>query len=384
MDNWQILDLTSDPIPGSPDQIRAVAAQLRRRAASADRYANRLRVISSNSGLLKLQGNFAAIYRDSLASLPAEASKISPAYSACADILSAFANLMDQAKASARTALSQGMQADAQYRSLLAQFYALTSGVSSAGGIWRGLNESSALALTAGRDVAVREFARRIGYNAGLCEQQRQNLRRFVLQLAHAHHQAGIRCAALIRAVAPAVRSLRKGPVTQGRGPKSTTVGSAPLVPMGLAGDVAGRRWWENPGTTLRGSGYFTPRTPGLVELINPGGGRMNCRACVVAVDATLSGAPTSAIPNIPAGPISVLEQHFGAKFRHVKLSGLVEEMTKAGHGARGIVYGYGGGPVGHVFNVMNDNGKIVFLDGQSGIVDHVARWRHHQLMRTN
>lgn len=145
-----------------------------------------------------------------------------------------------------------------------------------------------------------------------------------------------------------------------------------------------GRRWWGNLGTTVRGGNYHTPRTSGLHALINPQGGRMNCRACALAVDRTLAGSPTSAIGNIPAGPLNILEQQFGGKFKASTLSGVVEDMAKAGDGARGIVGVSGRGPVGHVFNVVNDNGKVVFLDGQTGVADHVARWRNYWLLRTN
>jgi len=151
------------------------------------------------------------------------------------------------------------------------------------------------------------------------------------------------------------------------------------------AGDsVAGRRWWGNLGTTARGGNFHTPRTPGLRDLINPGRGTNNCRATAQAVEHTLRGSPTSALPGIPAGPISSLEKQFGAKFNNTSLSGIVDDLTKAGDGARGIVYGGGRGPVGHVFNVVNDGGKVVFLDGQTGIADHVAKWRNYMLMRTN
>jgi papain fold toxin 1 (glutamine deamidase) of polymorphic toxin system len=150
------------------------------------------------------------------------------------------------------------------------------------------------------------------------------------------------------------------------------------------ADDVAGRRWWDDSATTLRGGDYYTPRTQGLQDLINPKGGQMNCRACVLAVDSTLGGAPGSALPRIGAGPIDVLEQHYGTSFRDTNLSGIVEDMTRAGDGARGIVCVSGRGPVGHVFNVINDGGKIVFLDGQTGTANHVAKWLNYKLLRTN
>lgn len=41
--------------------------------------------------------------------------------------------------------------------------------------------------------------------------------------------------------------------------------------------------------------------------------------------------------------------------------------MKAAGSGARGIVFGSRAGKPGHFFNVVNQNGTVRFLDGQSG-----------------
>src|SRR5262245_42543374 len=153
------------------------------------------------------------------------------------------------------------------------------------------------------------------------------------------------------------------------------------------AGDldqIGGRRWWENPGTTLRGGTYYTPRTSGLRDLVNPKGGQMNCRACAMAVDLTLGRSPASALPSIGVGSPTVLEDYFGGTFAPRTLSGIVDDMSQAGDGARGIILATGKGPVGHAFNVVNDGGKVVFLDGQTGIADHVGKWSNYWVMRTN
>lgn len=58
-----------------------------------------------------------------------------------------------------------------------------------------------------------------------------------------------------------------------------------------------------------------------------------------------------------------------GAKFKYVSSSdSIMQQMINAGSGSRGIVFGsYGPGQPGHVFNVVNQNGVIRFLDGQTG-----------------
>nr|WP_237028254.1 toxin glutamine deamidase domain-containing protein [Pectobacterium carotovorum] len=60
------------------------------------------------------------------------------------------------------------------------------------------------------------------------------------------------------------------------------------------------------------------------------------------------------------------MEKHYGTKFKYVSSTeNIIQQMTNAGSGSRGIVYGsYGIGQPGHVFNVVNQNGVVRFLDG--------------------
>jgi Papain fold toxin 1, glutamine deamidase len=64
-----------------------------------------------------------------------------------------------------------------------------------------------------------------------------------------------------------------------------------------------------------------------------------------------------------------VLETQFGGRFGAASTnSGIEQQMLKAGDGARGIVFGSRGPDEGgRVFNVVNQNGKVRFLDGQTG-----------------
>ncbi|WP_419998341.1 toxin glutamine deamidase domain-containing protein [Streptomyces boninensis] len=144
-------------------------------------------------------------------------------------------------------------------------------------------------------------------------------------------------------------------------------------------------RWGEGGGgTTLNGTPYKTPITNDLKKLVNPGGGQVNCRACVVSVDRTLAGTPASAMPHIPRGPLSKVEEYFpGRHFRKRSFSALTRDMEAAGDGARGIVYG-GDKHGGHVFNVINRDGDVIFLDGQNGHAAHAKNWKNYHFMRTN
>ncbi|MEE6264923.1 toxin glutamine deamidase domain-containing protein [Streptomyces diastatochromogenes] len=142
-------------------------------------------------------------------------------------------------------------------------------------------------------------------------------------------------------------------------------------------------RWGEGGGgKTVLGDSYKTPVTDDLRELVNPGGGKTNCRACVISVEKTLDGTPASALPKIEAGNLKAVEKYFpGKRFTDRSLSNIVKDIKGAGDGARGIVYG--DDPVmGHVFNVINRDGDVVFLDAQSG---HAAPtgYRSYKFMRT-
>jgi Papain fold toxin 1, glutamine deamidase len=106
----------------------------------------------------------------------------------------------------------------------------------------------------------------------------------------------------------------------------------------------------------------------GSIGNVNPTGGTMNCVNCAIASDATLAGNAASALPG-SATSISVLEDTFGGTFQPV--SGQMQIgsiLSQSGNGARGIVFGESAsGDVGHVFNVLNNNGTVQFLDGQIG-----------------
>ena len=130
--------------------------------------------------------------------------------------------------------------------------------------------------------------------------------------------------------------------------------------------------------------------TAGSIRNVNPGypqvGRTQNCVNCVIATNATLAGNPASALPS--AGPqlISVLEQQFGALFSKATTAANIEQQLLAsGSGAQGIVFGSRGpGETGHVFNVVNQNGTIRFLDGQTGTAANLTGYTNLYLLKTN
>ncbi|WP_332609744.1 toxin glutamine deamidase domain-containing protein [Achromobacter sp. ESBL13] len=132
--------------------------------------------------------------------------------------------------------------------------------------------------------------------------------------------------------------------------------------------------------------------TAGSIRNVNPGypdaGRTHNCVNCSIATDATLTGNPASALPinSTKRVPLTVLEKQYGAKFSGVSSpETITQHMVGGGDGARGIVFGsYGPGQPGHVFNVVNQNGVIRYLDGQTGKPANMNNFKTLQLLRTN
>jgi hypothetical protein len=168
--------------------------------------------------------------------------------------------------------------------------------------------------------------------------------------------------------------ALRGNPV---RGLGSTAVHS------GNAGNGVVRRLFPELGET----NPLFRRTPVSSRFPHAGGAgfRNNCQSCVVAVDNQLAGnGGTSAIRRLLGSPNDVManpawRQQMATAvgtnntFRSVgSYDDIVRQLHNAGDGARGIIHGMRTGPggmsvPGHVFNVVNRNGRVFFLDGQTG-----------------
>ncbi|MFD0404685.1 DUF6531 domain-containing protein [Kitasatospora sp. NPDC127116] len=168
---------------------------------------------------------------------------------------------------------------------------------------------------------------------------------------------------------------------------------------FGEKADIAGggaplRRWWAaDVRTTLNGDTYLVPSTPGLRARINPDCGTMNCGLVSLATDQLLAGknpppAPAADNPLLPH-ELQALANSSQPFVQKGGLSGVVSDMLSWGNGSRAIVMGQPAsaaqrrGTLGHFFNVINDNGVIVFLDAQSGRAAPEG-WRYYYIMRTN
>ncbi len=152
----------------------------------------------------------------------------------------------------------------------------------------------------------------------------------------------------------------------------SQFTGDTPAV--GIAGVVGG---------AMRVAG--TVEEAGSIRGVNVTGGTMNCVNCAIATDATLAGRPASALGG-GAVPIVELEKVYGSKFGAPgSIRDVSDALSSAGPGARGIIFGSrGSGEIGHVFNAVNQNGVVRYLDGQSGGAASLEGYSSFQLLRTN
>ncbi|MCF6521540.1 RHS repeat protein [Streptomyces sp. JJ36] len=148
-----------------------------------------------------------------------------------------------------------------------------------------------------------------------------------------------------------------------------------------------GRAYYGGAHSTRFGLTYYTPETPSSTNRINPEGGRMNCGLCATAGDDLMAGKNPNSVPGADR-PMTrpEVEAVTGRSFRSKGgLNGVVADLQRWGPGARAIVGAWPRKGMGHYFNVVNNNGKIVFLDFQTGRANPAdPRYTSYYLMRTD
>ncbi|WP_373867573.1 toxin glutamine deamidase domain-containing protein [Acinetobacter bereziniae] len=108
----------------------------------------------------------------------------------------------------------------------------------------------------------------------------------------------------------------------------------------------------------------------GGIKNINPTNSNQNCVNCVLAVNNELkTGAPTSALPSTSPLPFNQLEKVLGTKLSGwISKNKMEQELLKSGDGTRAVVYGMtSDGRSGHVWNAVVQNGKVNYIDRQTG-----------------
>ncbi|MFJ2272238.1 RHS repeat-associated core domain-containing protein [Streptomyces sp. NPDC087849] len=153
-------------------------------------------------------------------------------------------------------------------------------------------------------------------------------------------------------------------------------------MPVGGAG-----RYYGPTGETRFGAPYYTPLHPESSTRINPEGGRRNCGLCAIAGDELMAGKKSGPVAGAPM-PLTRAEMSTRTGKPWIKMNGaapLVNQMLRWGPGARAIVGAWLKKGTGHYYNVINNDGKIIFLDFQNGKPKPFAeRYDEWYLMRMN
>ncbi|MEU7413449.1 putative T7SS-secreted protein [Streptomyces sp. NPDC042638] len=169
------------------------------------------------------------------------------------------------------------------------------------------------------------------------------------------------------------------------------------LDPLGLAPAANPATYVDRPSVTCDPLGlapqktllppkpYETPDLSHLVKYFNPEGGMSNCTYLGEAFDRYLAGEGIKAVPgDIPFQSLDRLQGVYGRDFKDTGFWDMVDHVRDSGHGARGIVAALPEeGPAGHVFNIVNHQGRVLFCDVQTGFVDPML-YKTFKLMRTN
>ncbi|WP_369634750.1 toxin glutamine deamidase domain-containing protein [Nocardia sp. JMUB6875] len=143
----------------------------------------------------------------------------------------------------------------------------------------------------------------------------------------------------------------------------------------------------------------FFPELANINPMYKTGewGFRNNCQSCVVSVEERLAGNEVTAVRRSDKAatdftwPDDVLNAvGHGNSFREVSgYKEIEQQLLDAGPGSRGIVHGAwldenGLYESGHVFNVINRDGKIFYVDGQTGTWADLHNYSGFEFLRTN
>ncbi|MGW5284358.1 putative T7SS-secreted protein [Streptomyces collinus] len=130
---------------------------------------------------------------------------------------------------------------------------------------------------------------------------------------------------------------------------------------------------------------YETPNLADLAKQFNPEGGMTNCTYTVDAFERYLRGEGINPVPgDIKIQQLDRLQHVYGGSFERKGFWEMVDHIRNSGDGARGIVAArpWTDDP-GHVFHIVNHQGRVLFVDVQTGFVDPML-YKTFKLMRTN
>jgi hypothetical protein len=124
------------------------------------------------------------------------------------------------------------------------------------------------------------------------------------------------------------------------------------------------------PSVAIEGAGAKTVVAvdAGSVKNVNPTGSMQKCTNCVAILDNLLTtGNEASALPRSVPVPFNQLGNMYGTTFSGWTTPSNIESTLLAGgNGTRALIYGTDG-VTGHVWNAVVQNGKVNYIDGQTG-----------------
>ncbi len=154
----------------------------------------------------------------------------------------------------------------------------------------------------------------------------------------------------------------------------ATLVGTAALAVAGGTAELAGVEGALEEAVGGIGAGEVSS-----ISRVNFTRCDTNCVNCAIAVDRTLAGAPASALPSglVPEAEVhSVVEGALGRTLPTMSIGGrgaLTSVLGSMGNGSRAIVYGTRASRTGHALNAVYSNGRLILLDGQSGMAGSLS-----------
>lgn len=106
-----------------------------------------------------------------------------------------------------------------------------------------------------------------------------------------------------------------------------------------------------------------------FIQHVNPTGSRRNCAEASMAIDDILRGRPAVAGPllgvPVPGARGAYKPRSIEARPRLESIAEVETLVRKAGPGSHGIIIANSGTGTSHVYNVININGGIYYIDGQ-------------------
>ncbi len=131
--DWHVLDMSRDPTPGDPSDVRTLAWQVGRVAEDAEQAERAVRGLAGDGAVLSWIGASAEVFRGALKDFPSQLGKLADSYGQAELALSRYGTDLDDAQEQAGRALQQGRAAQSEIASLSTQLSGASARASDAG-----------------------------------------------------------------------------------------------------------------------------------------------------------------------------------------------------------------------------------------------------------